>query len=90
MYPITRRNNVRILDNKAELSMKNISIFLTKAEASELLDTIEELIKNSDKDGYHLHLNDEEYSHEVTFSIYSEKNIKSYNARTQRLLIEDV
>lgn len=34
---------MRILDNKTDQSIKNISIFLTKAEASELRDTIEEL-----------------------------------------------
>jgi hypothetical protein len=80
---------MRILDNKTEQSIKNISLFLTKAEASELRDTLDALLNNSDKDGYHLHLNDDDYLREVTFSIYSEKNINTFNARIQRLLKED-
>lgn len=80
---------MRILDNRNDMSMKNISVFFTKTEALEMLDIIEELLKNLNTDGYHLHLNDEDFSHEITFSIYSEKNIKSFNKRTQRLLEED-
>lgn len=81
---------MRILNNDNQLSIKNISVFLTNEEAQELRDTIEQLIENSDKGSYHLHLNDKDFKHEITFSVYSDKDVSLYNARTQRLLIDDV
>lgn len=90
MFHITRRNIMRILNNDSDESLKNISIFLKKEEVLELRDTIEELLNNVDKKEYHLHLNDEDYSHEITFSIYSESNFNFFNERIQRLLVKDI
>jgi len=36
----------------------------------------------------HVHVNDEEFEHEITVSIYTQDNVKYFDKRSQRLILK--
>jgi len=80
---------MRILNQDDDKSTKNILILLTPSEAAELRDDLESLL-HQNENNQHTHINDIEYSREITIAIYRDsENIDQFDERTQRLILMD-
>ena len=77
---------MRILDVDSDRAMANISIYLTPSEAKEMLGYLEQLV--SHPEGHHIHLNDQEYEHEITVAVYTADNLGEFDERSRRLIAE--
>ena len=73
-----------ILDEVKHEPLTGILLMLTPSEAKELLDKLETL---SIESGEHIHIDDDNYSKELTIAIYTPENIK-YFAKGIRELLE--
>jgi len=80
---------MRILDEHKGKGLQKILLLLTSSEASELRDTLNLLLSNSDKKRYHLHVNDSEFIHEITVSLYYENDVADFDDRVQDLITND-
>jgi len=80
---------MRILNNENEGPLKDITLFLTKEEATELKDDLEKLIKNIGNNE-HVHINDKEYVRELTVTLYNPNNLNHFDERSKKLILEDV
>ena len=78
---------MRILDMNSNKALNNICVYLTLSEAKNLMSSIEDLLE--DKLEPHVHIYDDIYQHEITITIYDEKNLHSYNERSKKLIFED-
>lgn len=78
---------MRMLDDDRDIKVDNISIFLTKDEALQMIGYLEDLIENPDN--HHAHLSSEDYQKEITMCVYDQKNIDSFHPRARKLIIED-
>jgi len=78
---------MRILDGTSDNALTDVYIYLTIEEAKEMLDSLAALLEKPDNN--HTHIDDNEYKHEITISIYTEDNIKYFNKRSQKLILED-
>ncbi len=77
---------MRLLNNGTDASLKNITIYLTKSEARQMIGYLEQII---DEPNQHFHLDDEMFEHEVTLVVYQENNLASFDARSKRLIDKD-
>jgi len=80
---------MRILDEDNDIALDNVSIFLTIEEAKEMIDTLEGLIKEAKNTASHGHLNDDNYKHEITVTIYNEKQLDGLQERIKRLITKN-
>jgi hypothetical protein len=80
---------MRILDVDNEKSLKNIILYLTLSEAKEMNNDLSNLIKNVGKPMQHEHINDEEYEHEVTLTIYDENDLAGFDEISRKVIRED-
>jgi hypothetical protein len=64
---------MRILDEVTNKSLKNITLYLTFSEATELLDSLAQIIKKPINN--HDHISSEDYQKEITICIYDKKNL---------------
>ena len=79
---------MRILNNENAGPLKDITLFLTKEEATELKDDLERLIKNIGNNEQHI--NDIEYFRELTVTLYNPNNLNHFDERSKKLKLEDV
>jgi PHP family Zn ribbon phosphoesterase len=77
-----------MLNEDADVSVKNLVLMLTLDEAKELRDYLKALIDDFGKEG-HTHVYDSEYQHSLTYAIYDETDISEFNQRIQYLLQHD-
>ena len=64
---------MRILNDEDDKSLKLVSVLLTKDEALQMVGYLEDLIQgNTD----HAHVMSDDYSKEITLSLYDQKNFK--------------
>lgn len=80
---------MRILNNDTNAPLENVIIYLKKDEAVELIGALESLL-NSEKTAEHSHINDLEYTHEITVAIYDEDNLNGFDQRSKKLIQENV
>jgi hypothetical protein len=78
---------MRILDEQRDQGVSRSTILLTRAEAGELRDSIEAILKGDE--GNHAHIPSEDFQKEITVALYDETNISTFNERCQRLIKED-
>jgi hypothetical protein len=79
---------MRILDKRSDESLSEVTVILTVSEASELRDSMKQLlIRRLARD--HVHINDREYKKEITVSIYDISPLETYHPRFQKLILED-
>jgi hypothetical protein len=78
---------MRILDELNDKSINKVTLYLTKSEARELLDGIEQLIVKEDNN--HVHINDEDFKKEVTVCIYDLNRLKGLNGRSVKIIMKD-
>lgn len=79
---------MRILDNDFDKALKNITLYVTLSEAKELCDDLQSLI-NDFSSTNHVHVNDVEYTHEITVAVYDENDFDGFNQRSKQLIQED-
>ena len=75
-----------ILDEETDTSKKSIILYLTKREALELKNSIEDLLKESHQ---HSHISSEDYQKEVSICLYNPSDLTEFNDRSKRLILED-
>ena len=78
---------MRIYNEDEDKALSNISIFLTHDEGYQLISYLEELLK--DPSYHHAHLSSNDYQKEITFCIYDDKNLDSFDPRTRKLIVDD-
>ncbi|MBE7045425.1 MAG: hypothetical protein E7397_07825 [Ruminococcaceae bacterium] len=80
---------MRILDEDRDTTVDNVLILFTKEEAIQLISSLEDLIADETK-GNHHHINNNDYSKELTIALYNEKNIDDwFSERCKRLIQYD-
>ena len=79
---------MRILNNDTDKKVDNITLCLTKAEAAELRDTLESVLKRPK--GNHGHVPDYEANKELTVCVYDTSDLdSSLHDRIKKLIKED-
>jgi predicted DNA-binding protein with PD1-like motif len=80
-----------IYDDFNEESMENITLLLRLDEAKELKEALEELIKREylKENSSHVHVNNGDYSKEITVSIYNDKTVNEYNEKIKNIIINN-
>ncbi len=79
---------MRLLNEDTDSAFSRLTLLLTKAEASELRDSLEAIL-NSDAVARHEHVPSEDFQKEVTISIYDESDISRFHERAQELIRAD-
>ncbi|ABN53200.1 MULTISPECIES: hypothetical protein [Clostridia] len=79
---------MRILNQDNNIAVRNVLLMLTMEEAAELKDDLERLLSKKALND-HSHINDLEYEHELTISLYDENNIEEFDERIKKLIIQD-
>lgn len=78
---------MRLLNDSTGEALTSVTVYLTPAEARELLGSLEQLLATP-KDHHH-HVNDQEYEHELTVTIYWDDNIDTFDERSRRLILDN-
>lgn len=78
---------MRILDEISDKSLENVILYLTFAEASELRDSLDELLKKPLNN--HAHISSENFQKELTICIYDMDNLNGFDERSVNLIIKD-
>jgi hypothetical protein len=76
---------MRILDTEHDLVLSSVLILLTPDEAKYLTDTLSTL---NIETGEHIHVSDEDYQRELTFSVYTSSNRKYFSEKISKLIEE--
>ena len=81
---------MRLFDNSSDKGLTDIILLLTRSEAAELRDSLNDVLKQTKWQDYHLHVDDSEYKHEITVALYEPDSPNPYFAkRIQQLVAED-
>jgi hypothetical protein len=80
---------MRIFDEDNKKSIKNVSIFLTKSEAQEIVDSLNDIIENFQHNADHAHINDIDYKREITVCVYDENDLSGFNKEAKKLIKDD-
>ncbi len=81
---------MRIYNKSQDITLKNIALFLTLEEAEELRDSLNCIIKDKEtKYTRHEHINDGDYTHEITISLYEGNGNRWLDPRIAKVLKED-
>ena len=83
-----RRLDMRILDEMTNKSTNNLTVLLEKNEAIQLIGYLEELVTN-DSIAEHYHLNNADYSKEITIALYDVNRLDGFSERYKTLIIDD-
>jgi hypothetical protein len=83
----TEEGTLRILDEQVNKSLDAAIIYLTKQEAAELRDSLEQLL--AEQLGRHEHISSDDYRKELTVCIYDPNQLDQFDERSKRLIIED-
>jgi hypothetical protein len=83
--------NMLIIDDEKEKSIDNIILMLKLEEAIQLTGAIDDLIENEKIGGktFHRHINNEEYTKEITISIYSNKSINEFSPLIKDMILNN-
>ncbi|WP_027399782.1 hypothetical protein [Anaerovorax odorimutans] len=79
---------MRILDTENDKALKDINIYLTRVEVHELFDDLKAMLETSSQE-HHVHINDLQYEHEITFALYDEEDVSSFDERSKILINHD-
>ncbi len=77
---------MRFLNEDSDASFSRLTLLLTRAEASELRDSLNSILKSGTG---HEHVSSAFYDKEITIAIYDDVNISRFNHRSQLLIVED-
>ena len=77
-----------IFDETTDKSLTNITLLLSKPEATQMLGYLEELLLHENtRQGQHFHLNNNDFSKELTISLYNSKQCSNSFADKYKALI---
>jgi hypothetical protein len=79
---------MRILNQDENKPIKNVLLMLTDEEATELRDDLERLLSKKISND-HSHINNLEYTHELSIALYDANNIEEFDERTKKLILHD-
>ncbi|MDR1135195.1 MAG: hypothetical protein LBL49_03305 [Clostridiales Family XIII bacterium] len=79
---------MRMLDETTNKSINNLTLLLEKAEALQLIGYLEELV-TSEIQGEHYHMNNTDYSKEITIALFDSRNLDSFSDRYRILIMND-
>jgi midasin (ATPase involved in ribosome maturation) len=82
------RVNMRILDETSNKSVSNLTLLLKKTEAIQLIGYLEALTSKDVLDE-HFHLNNDDYSKEITVALYDDSNLNFFSDRYKLLVEKD-
>jgi hypothetical protein len=77
-----------MLDETSNQSIGNLTLLLEKAEAIQLIGYLEDLV-SEESPNEHFHLNDAEYTKEITIALYEDKRLDGFSDRYKLLITED-
>jgi hypothetical protein len=77
---------MRILDKDADKKTDEVILFLTKAEAQELRDSLSLLLADSPGAQTHHHIPNSDFTKEITVCIYDEINLQGFDKRSVELI----
>jgi hypothetical protein len=80
---------MRIFDEDNKKSIKNVSIFLTKSEAQEIVDSLNDILEKSQHNADHAHINGIDYKREITVCVYNDNDLRGLNEEAKKLINED-
>jgi hypothetical protein len=78
---------MRILNDKSDMKLNTVSLFLTKTETLHLIGYLEQLVDNKSSD--HSHLMSEDFKKEITVCVYDPEHIENFHPRIQKLIKSD-
>ncbi|MBN1536943.1 MAG: hypothetical protein JW908_09450 [Anaerolineales bacterium] len=78
---------MRILNQDSGKTIKSVLIMLTPSEAHELSGKLRCI---NPEIGDHIHVNDENFTHELTLSIYTPDNLDIFVRKIREIIEEDV
>ncbi len=78
---------MRILDEIADKSLESVIVYLTLSEATELRDSIDELLKKPINN--HNHVSSENFQKEITICIYDANNLNGFDERSKNLILNE-
>ena len=79
---------MRILDEDNDKAINAVILYLTKSEASELKDSLKQIL--AEPIGRHEHISSSDYTKEVTVCIYDTDHFEQFDARSRKLILEDL
>jgi uncharacterized protein YegJ (DUF2314 family) len=74
---------MQIINDKDLTTLSRILIMLTPSEASELASKIKSIDPNI---GEHIHVDDQEYSREITIAVYTDQNLHYFTKEIRELI----
>jgi hypothetical protein len=74
---------MQIINDKDLTTLSRILIMLTPSEASELASKIKSIDPNM---GEHIHVDDQEYSREITIAVYTDQNLHYFTKEIRELI----
>ena len=77
-----------IVDDENNRNLDSICLLLKKSEANQLIKYLESLVVGK-SDYNHCHLNNEDYSKELTVAVYSGDNVDSFSEEYKLLIEKD-
>lgn len=78
---------MRFINQENGQPISDMLLLMTYQEACEIRDDLERLI-SSDKLNEHSHVNDAEFRHELTLSIYDEGHLDGYQDNIKKWILE--
>ena len=75
---------MRILDLDTDRSQRSILLLLTREEAAEMRDGLDDLLTGPH--GNHVHVSDPGFEREITLAIYAADNTHGFSERVRQLI----
>ena len=79
---------MRIYDEISDRTLERIYLCLTREEAEELRDSLTQMLLVR-AGATHTHVNDADFSHEITACLYNTASISGFDDRFQKVIRED-
>jgi hypothetical protein len=82
---------MRILGEDDDKAQSRVTLYLTKAEAGEMKDSLKALLEGP-QDSHH-HISSSDFSKEITVCLYSEddpKALSHFDERSRKIILHDV
>jgi len=78
-----------IVDETTSKSLSNATILLTEKETTQMIGYLEELLSNK-KQNEHYHLNNDNFSKEITIALYDKtKNVDIFSEKYKTLILTE-
>ena len=79
-----------IFDETSNKSLDNITLLLTKNEATQMIGYLEDLLLNTEKNE-HYHLNNDSYSKEITIAFYNKVGcLDNFSSKYKNLILSEL